>query len=145
MEENKLIAGSIEDMQKTAGKILTFFHNSRIFAISGKMGVGKTTLIQAFCNVLNVTDIVNSPTFALVNEYNTNTGKSIFHFDFYRINNIEEVYDIGFEEYIYSKAYCFIEWPEIIMELLPDSFVYISIVENETHERIITFDNKHNK
>jgi tRNA threonylcarbamoyladenosine biosynthesis protein TsaE len=104
---------------------------ARIFAIFGKMGAGKTTFIKALCAFLGVTETVNSPTFALVNQYITPMGENIFHFDFYRIKKIEEVLDIGYEDYFYSGSFCFIEWPEKIEELLPPDAVKVVITENE--------------
>ena len=88
---------------------------------------------------MGVVDVVSSPTFALVNEYLLGDGETIFHFDFYRIKSIEEVFDIGYEEYIYSGYYCFIEWPEMIVELLPETFVYLSIEENDNGIRVIKY------
>jgi tRNA threonylcarbamoyladenosine biosynthesis protein TsaE len=96
------------------------------------MGAGKTTFIKAICHELGVTDIVQSPTFSIINEYKTTTGESLFHFDFYRIKKLEEVFDIGYEDYIYSGSYCFLEWPELIEPLLPEDTVRINIFgENE--------------
>jgi tRNA threonylcarbamoyladenosine biosynthesis protein TsaE len=110
-----------------------------VVAFFGKMGVGKTTLIKALCNQLGVEDVVSSPTFALVNEYLTEKEESVFHFDFYRIESIEEVFDIGYEEYIYSGNFCFIEWPEMMVELLPESYVYLTIEENDDGTRVISY------
>ena len=101
------------------------------------MGSGKTTFIKAISSVLGAVDIVQSPSFAIINEYKTAAGDSIFHFDFYRIRKIEEVFDIGYEEYIYSGAYCFIEWPELIEELLPEDVVRVRI--SGDNERQIEF------
>jgi tRNA threonylcarbamoyladenosine biosynthesis protein TsaE len=110
-----------------------------IFAFYGKMGAGKTTFIKALCKALGVEDEVNSPTFAIVNEYRSeSTAELIYHFDFYRIKKVEEVYDLGYEDYFYSGALCFIEWPELIEELLPEDTKKISIEENNDGERIIT-------
>ena len=95
------------------------------------MGAGKTSLIKELCNYMNVEDIVCSPTFAIVNEYKTNEGESIFHFDFYRIKSEKEAYDIGYEDYFYSGNYCFIEWSEKITELLPEKYVKIQIDVND--------------
>lgn len=96
------------------------------------MGAGKTTFIKAICHELGVADIVQSPTFSIINEYKTTTGESLFHFDFYRIKKLEEVFDIGYEDYIYSGSYCFLEWPELIEPLLPEDTVRINIFgENE--------------
>lgn len=120
---------SLRDLQKVAGKILDSHGESRVFAFSGGMGAGKTTLIQALCRVLGVDDFAVSPSFSLVNEYRDHSGNPVYHFDFYRINEVREVYDMGYEEYFYSGAYCFIEWPEKITELLPPDCVYIRIEE----------------
>ncbi len=110
---------------------------SRIFALSGQMGAGKTTFIKAVCAVLGVADIVQSPTFSLVNEYKRRGGEPVFHFDFYRIRNITELFDIGYEDYLYSGHYCFIEWPELAESLLPEDTVRVSI--SGTTERTFEF------
>ncbi len=124
------------DLNKVAEKLLTEFKDQRVFAFYGKMGAGKTTFIQAICKALGTTDNVTSPTFALINEYRTGEMKSIFHFDFYRIKKLEEAFDLGYEDYLYSGNYCFIEWPEMIESLLPDKIVQVKIevLENENRE-----------
>ena len=114
-------------MVPTAGKLLDTFHSSRVFAFYGNMGTGKTTFIKAICHELGVTDIVQSPTFSIINEYKTKTGEPIYHFDFYRIKSIAEVFDIGYEDYLYSGNYCFMEWPELIEPLLPEDTVRVRI------------------
>ena len=134
-----LIARNLNDLPTIALKILEEMADDRIFLLKGKMGAGKTTLVKAFCNVLEVTDVITSPTFALINEYHTENGSPVFHFDFYRINKLEEVFDIGYEEYFYSESYCFIEWPEMISELLPESYVYVNIEVGKNEERIVQF------
>ncbi|PIQ35262.1 MAG: tRNA (adenosine(37)-N6)-threonylcarbamoyltransferase complex ATPase subunit type 1 TsaE [Bacteroidetes bacterium CG18_big_fil_WC_8_21_14_2_50_41_14] len=134
-----LVARSLDELSTIALKIIECKMEERVFAIKGKMGAGKTTLIKAFCDVLEVEDVVNSPTFALVNEYHTDKGSPVFHFDFYRVKKIEEVFDIGYEEYFFSNEYCFIEWPEMVGELLPESYVYINIEVGKNEERIIQF------
>ncbi len=134
-----LFSKAPEDLHVAAAKILEHLSSQRIFAFYGEMGAGKTTLIKAFCHVLGSNDVVHSPTFSLVNEYEDEKGKSLYHFDFFRIKHIEEVYDMGFEEYVYSGNYCFLEWPERISELLPATYVYISIEVNEDEERKITY------
>jgi len=101
------------------------------------MGAGKTTFINELCRQLNVTDLVSSPTFALINEYMTGNGVPVYHFDFYRINTPEEIYDIGFEDYCYQDAYCFIEWPEKAETLLPDDFITVQIRETENGRRVL--------
>ena len=101
------------------------------------MGAGKTTFIKVICHYLGATDIVQSPSFAIINEYQTNQGESLFHFDFYRIKKIEEAYDIGYEDYFYSGSYCFIEWPELVEELLPENTVRVYISGDQ--ERTIEF------
>ena len=137
MKEGEFIAHDLDDLLPIADKILKASNGLYVFAFFGSMGAGKTTFIKTFCKALNVIDEVNSPTFSIVNEYFTKNNKSVFHFDFYRIKKIEEVYDIGYEEYIYSDNYCFMEWPALIMELLPPSYVYISIAESDNGKRLI--------
>ncbi|HZX62546.1 MAG TPA: tRNA (adenosine(37)-N6)-threonylcarbamoyltransferase complex ATPase subunit type 1 TsaE [Bacteroidales bacterium] len=110
-----------------AEKLLAAYPGRRVFAFYGKMGAGKTTFIKAISSVLGAVDVVQSPSFPIINEYKTSTGDSIFHFDFYRIRKTEEVFDIGYEEYIYSGSYCFIEWPELMEDLLPDDVVKVKI------------------
>ena len=101
-----------------------------VFAFYGKMGAGKTTFIKALCDVLGVDDVVNSPTFAIVNEYHSGVlNGPVFHFDFYRIKHVDESFDIGTDDYFYSGAPCFIEWPELIEPLLPDNAVRVDIEE----------------
>jgi tRNA threonylcarbamoyladenosine biosynthesis protein TsaE len=110
-----------------AEKLLASFPGRRVFAFYGKMGAGKTTFIKVISSVLGAVDVVQSPSFAIINEYKTMTGDSIFHFDFFRIRKTGEVFDIGYEDYIYSGAYCFIEWPEVMEELLPGDVVKVKI------------------
>ena len=121
-----------------AEKLLNEFCDQRVFAFYGKMGAGKTTFIQSICMALGTIDNVTSPTFALINEYRTGEMKSIFHFDFYRIKKLEEAFDLGYEDYLYSGNYCLIEWPEMIEPLLPDSFVKVKIEVSENETRTIT-------
>ena len=112
----------------------------KVFAFYGKMGAGKTTFVKAICEELGVEDVITSPTFAIVNEYETSPKpQSIFHFDFYRIKRLEEVYDMGYEDYFYSGALCFIEWPELIEDLLPEDAVKVTITENADGTRSVTF------
>lgn len=126
-----------EELVFAANQMLREHPSARIFAFYGEMGAGKTTFIKAICRVIGVTDVVLSPTFSIINEYKTEAGESLFHFDFYRINKISEVYDLGYEDYLYSGSYCFIEWPELIGELLPEEAVRVHISGNPA--RIIEF------
>lgn len=119
----------LEELEKVADAVLSHFSNDRIFAFFGEMGAGKTTFIKVLCKRLGVFDNVSSPTYSLVNEYLDEQGDSIYHFDFYRINDPSEAFDIGFDDYLYSSAYCFIEWPQRVEKLLPDQYVSITILE----------------
>lgn len=138
--EKQFVAKSLKELDTVAKEILDFIKEQKIVAIEGKMGAGKTTLIKSICKKLGVHETVSSPTFALVNEYTDAVGESVFHFDFYRIKKLEEVYDIGYEEYFYSGNFCFIEWPEMITELLPEDHVTIKIEVGENEERILSCD-----
>ncbi len=114
-------------IQAAAQEFIAQMGDSRIFAFYGTMGAGKTTFVKALCEAMGVTDTVNSPTFAIVNEYNTPSGCPIYHFDFYRIKQLAEVYDMGYEDYFYGRGLCFIEWPELVEELLPEDTVRVTI------------------
>jgi len=122
-------------LQEAAKLLLNTFPEDRIFAFYGAMGAGKTTFIKAICHELGSTDYVTSPTFALINEYTTSKGFVVYHFDFYRIKKLEEAFDLGYEDYIYSGNYCFIEWPEMIESLLPEGVVEVRIREAENGVR----------
>lgn len=126
---------SIETIGETACQFIEQIQNRTVFAFNGSMGAGKTTFIKAICEELGVTDTVNSPTFSIVNEYIAADGRTIYHFDCYRINRIDEALEIGIEEYLYSGNLCFIEWSENIASLLPDSVVNVEIKELENGER----------
>ena len=132
-----LILKSLSDLNIVADKFLRLLKDQKVFAFFGPMGVGKTTFIKALCNELGVVEIVTSPTFALVNEYQTNQGDVIYHFDFYRIEKIEEVYDFGYEDYFFSGNYCFIEWPDKIAEILPKNVVFVQMLENADGTRTL--------
>jgi tRNA threonylcarbamoyladenosine biosynthesis protein TsaE len=122
-------------LQKSARMLLDHFPEERIFAFYGAMGAGKTTFIKALCRELGSADYVTSPTFALINEYSTNDGSVIYHFDFYRIKKLEEAFDLGYEDYIYSGNYCFIEWPEMIESLLPEGIIKVRLQETNHSAR----------
>lgn len=135
----KLFLNSLESIKETAILFLENTNKFKIIAFYGDMGVGKTSFIKALCKELGVIDTVSSPTFSLVNEYKTRESNSIYHIDFYRINSIEEVYDFGYEEYFFSGNICFIEWPELVEELLPANCLKVKITENRDGTRIIEF------
>jgi tRNA threonylcarbamoyladenosine biosynthesis protein TsaE len=121
-----------------AKKLLKYTGEKKIFAFYGSMGSGKTTFIKAICKVLGAADTVSSPTFTLVNEYRTSLGESLYHIDFYRIKKKEEVFDFGVEEYLYGDSYCFLEWPELVEEILPPGIVSIRITVDENEHRILS-------
>lgn len=129
---------SLDGIADAARQFVDAMGENKVFAMFGPMGVGKTTFVKAVCEILGVEDTITSPTFAIVNEYRTNTGDQIFHFDFYRIRKVEEVYDMGYEDYVYSGAVCFLEWPELIEELLPEDTVRVTLSEEEDGTRTIT-------
>ena len=151
----------IDHIREAAREFVENIGEARVFAFYGKMGAGKTTFVKAICEELGVDDVITSPTFAIINEYtisswplaistkptansqqltaNSQKPKAIYHFDFYRIKKLEEVYDMGYEDYFYSGALCFIEWPELIEEILPDDAVRVSIIEQEDGSRIVSY------
>ena len=129
---------SLEELKDASKELLDAFPDERVFAFYGKMGAGKTTFIKTICRMMGSIDNITSPTFALVNEYDTASSGSVFHFDFYRIKNTEEALDIGFDDYIYSGNYCLMEWPEKIEALLPQNLVQVSIEETDSGSRLIT-------
>lgn len=131
---------TLQDLPEIATKIISSV-NRKILLFNGEMGAGKTTLIKELVKQLGVEDVTSSPTFSLVNEYQSNTGKPIYHFDFYRINSEEEAYDIGVEEYLYNDAWCFIEWGNKIKNLLPLEVVNINIDVIDTNKRTIEIKN----
>ena len=134
----QLESSSLEDLGELAKQIVKLT-DVKVFALYGEMGAGKTTLIKKIVEALGSEDETSSPTFSIVNEYFSESAGTIYHFDFYRINNEEEAFDIGYEDYIYSGNYCFIEWPEKIANLLPPTYVRITIKDQES-KRVITLD-----
>ncbi|MBO6124528.1 MAG: tRNA (adenosine(37)-N6)-threonylcarbamoyltransferase complex ATPase subunit type 1 TsaE [Bacteroidaceae bacterium] len=128
-----------EDIKQAARQFVESMGDNTVFAFYGKMGAGKTTFIKAVCEELGVDDTVTSPTFAIVNEYEAAQGRPIYHFDFYRIKKVSEAYDMGCEEYFYSGHPCFIEWPELIEEVLPEETVNVTIEALPNGERRLVF------
>jgi tRNA threonylcarbamoyladenosine biosynthesis protein TsaE len=139
---------SLDTIREAAREFIKYIGDRRVFAFYGKMGAGKTTFVKAICEELGVEDVITSPTFAIVNEYEASltshpaplTSLSIYHFDFYRIKKLEEVYDMGYEDYFYSGSLCFIEWPELIEDVLPEDAVKVNIEEQPDGTRTVTFD-----
>ena len=138
----QIVIESKDSLESAAKQFIAQMGDNKVFAFQGDMGAGKTTFIKAVCNELGVTESVASPTFAIINEYKDKEGSSIYHFDFYRINNIEEVFDFGYEDYFYSGSICFIEWPDIVESLLPEDCVRITIEEQENGARILKLNEK---
>lgn len=130
---------NLEGLPGAAGRLLAAVGNRRVLLFYGEMGAGKTTFISAICRELAVADVPSSPTFAIVNEYGS-PGGPVYHFDFYRIKSEQEAFDLGYEDYFYSGAYCFVEWPEKIASLLPDDAVHVRIVATADGHRRITVD-----
>jgi len=132
----------LNNIRDAAREFVAGIGDRKVFAFYGKMGAGKTTFIKAVCEELGVSDVITSPTFAIVNEYESDTkALTIFHFDFYRIKKLEEVYDMGYEDYFYGGGLCLIEWPELIEELLPEDAVRVTITEQEDGSRVVECDN----
>ena len=120
---------SLDTIHEAAKEFFKGMGDGKVFAFYGKMGAGKTTFIKALCEVLGVEDVITSPTFAIINEYTDGNGDPIYHFDFYRIKKLEEVYDMGYEDYFYSGNLCLLEWPELIEEILPENVIKVTIEE----------------
>lgn len=129
---------NLDTIREAAQTFVSHIGDARVFAFYGKMGAGKTTFVKAICEELGSTDVITSPTFAIVNEYSGDKSP-IYHFDFYRIKKLEEVYDMGYEEYFYSGALCLIEWPELIEDVLPDDAVRVTIEEQSDGSRLVSF------
>ena len=131
---------SIDNIHDAAKTFVENMGDGKVFAFYGKMGAGKTTFVKAVCECLGVEDVITSPTFAIVNEYTSaTTGDAIYHFDFYRIKKLEEVYDMGYEDYFYGGSLCFLEWPELIEDLLPEDATKVTIEETENGARVVKF------
>ncbi len=130
---------SLHDLEQAAQQLITLCKEKKVVLFYGEMGSGKTTFIKAICKALGVNENTSSPTFSIVNEYLSDTNKVIYHFDFYRLKNEKEGYDMGCEEYFYSGNYCFIEWPEKIPSLIPEQTVSVSIEVLENGKRVLHF------
>ena len=133
----KIIIKDKKHLADAAEKFLKHFGENRIFAFYGSMGAGKTTIIKAICKALGAIDIISSPSFTLVNEYKTYKGETLFHIDFYRIKKLEEVFDFGIEEYLAGDSYCFMEWPELVEEILPGGTISIRISVDDNEQRTL--------
>lgn len=125
-----------EELLAAGQKLLEGFPDQRVFAFYGQLGVGKTTFIKAICRHLGVLDVVSSPTYSLINEYRMAAGDAVYHFDFYRVKKLEEVFDLGYEDYFYSGNFCFMEWPEKLEHLIPEDCCRVYMTE-EGGQRII--------
>ena len=136
----KISIPNVEALPQAAHDFIAAMDDRTVFAFRGEMGAGKTTFIKAICDVLGVEDEVNSPTFAIVNEYRSATAELIYHFDCYRIKTLEEAMDFGFEDYMESSALCFIEWPENVEDLLPGDVVNVHITVNEDESRTMEWE-----
>jgi tRNA threonylcarbamoyladenosine biosynthesis protein TsaE len=135
----KFFLSHIEDIPSVAKDFLQAIDGRKQIAFYGSMGVGKTTLIKEICHQLGAVEVVTSPTFSIVNEYHTRSNQLIYHFDFYRINKTEELFDFGYEDYLYSQNYCFIEWPEKAEEVLPSHILKVQMMEMPDGNRVVEF------
>jgi tRNA threonylcarbamoyladenosine biosynthesis protein TsaE len=133
----KILIKDKRHLSAAAKKLLKYAGDNKIFAFYGSMGAGKTTFIKAICKVLDAVDIITSPSFTIVNEYRTSKGETLYHIDFYRIKKQEEVFDFGIEEYLTGDSYCFMEWPELVREILPPGIVNVIITVDENEKRTL--------
>ncbi len=135
-----ILIKDLNNINQAAAEFVNQMDGRSVFAFYGQMGAGKTTFIKAVCAELGITETVTSPTFSIVNEYRSDSnGALVYHFDFYRIKKLEEVYDMGYEDYFYGGGICLIEWPELIEDLLPEDAVHVDIKENEDGTRSVKF------
>lgn len=129
---------SLDTIHEAAKEFIKGMGDGKVFAFYGKMGAGKTTFIKALCEVLGVKDVITSPTFAIINEYTDGNDNPIYHFDFYRIKKLEEVYDMGYEDYFYSGNLCLLEWPELVEDVLPENVIKVTIEEQSDGCMLLT-------
>lgn len=129
---------SLDTIHEAAKEFIKGMGDGKVFAFYGKMGAGKTTFIKALCEALGVKDVITSPTFAIINEYTDGNDNPIYHFDFYRIKKLEEVYDMGYEDYFYSGNLCLLEWPELVEDVLPENVIKVTIEEQPDGSRLLT-------
>lgn len=134
----QLTVNTLEELPKVAQALLNYAQDQKFFIFEGEMAAGKTTFIKTFCETLGVTDVVSSPTFSIVNEYESSHGL-VYHFDFYRLKNLQEAYDIGYEEYFYGGGYCLIEWPSKVEEILPEAYIKVQITVTNNGQRLFDF------
>ena len=130
---------SLDTIHEAAKDFIKGMGDGKVFAFYGKMGAGKTTFIKALCEVLGVKDVITSPTFAIINEYTDGNDNPIYHFDFSRIKKLEEVYDMGYEDYFYSGNLCLLEWPELVEDVLPENVIKVTIEEQPDGSRLLTY------
>ena len=134
----QITINSVSELPKVAEELLSYAEGQKFFIFEGDMAAGKTTFIKSLCEAIGVEDVVSSPTFSIVNEYESNDGP-VYHFDFYRLKNLQEAYDIGYEEYFYSGNYCLVEWPSKVDELLPEDYIKIEITVTANDQRLFQF------
>ena len=132
----KIVVNCVSELERASTSLLELINDNNIVCFYGEMGVGKTTFIKEICKKLGVEDVVSSPTFSIINEYLTENDKSVYHFDFYRIEKEEEAFDIGYEEYFYQGNLCLIEWPEKISSIIPENIMKVQITRSD-EQRII--------
>ena len=137
----KIEINNLNEIESAAKQFVSVIGDKKVFAFYGQMGAGKTTFIKAVCKELGVEETITSPTFAIVNEYKSGSRESIYHFDFYRINKLEEAYDFGYEDYFYSGNICFIEWPELVEPILPIDVAKVQIREYDNGKRVVEINN----
>jgi tRNA threonylcarbamoyladenosine biosynthesis protein TsaE len=140
MGKAEIVIKNLDEIEKAAAEFLPYLKHSKVVAFYGEMGAGKTTFIKAVCACLGVTDMVNSPTFSIINEYFTSKKELIYHLDLYRLRNPEELLDIGYEDYLQSGNYLFIEWPEKAEYLLPPECIIVRIIRNNDESRRLNIE-----